>query len=66
MLSLTGKIAALYVERFDDSVVLGSVNEIEALTTSLAGKIWQKLMILELTDTMTQERVSVDAPAPEG
>jgi hypothetical protein len=49
MLSLTGKIAAMYVERFDDSVVLASVNEIEAMATSMAGKIWQKLMILELT-----------------
>jgi len=52
MLSLTGKIAAMYVERFDDSVVLASVNEIEALTTSMAGKIWQKLMILEMTGPM--------------
>lgn len=49
MLSLTGKIAAIYVEQFDDSVVLASVNEIEGLTTSMAEKIWQKLMILELT-----------------
>ena len=46
-LSLTGKIAALYVQRFDDSVVLASVNEVETLTTGLSGKIWQKLMILE-------------------
>ncbi len=47
MLSLTGKIAALYVQRFDDDAVLHAVNEIETLTTGLAGKIWQKLMILE-------------------
>jgi len=47
MLSLTGKIAALYVEEFDDSVVLASVNEVEGLTTALSNKIWQKLMILE-------------------
>jgi hypothetical protein len=47
MLSLTGKIAALYVQRFDDDVVLASVNEVEALTTGLSSKIWQKVMILE-------------------
>ena len=47
LLSLTGKIAALYVQRFDDDVVLNAVNEIEGLTTGLAGKIWQKLVILE-------------------
>ncbi len=47
MLSLTGKVAALYAERLNDSVVLSAVNEIETLTTGLARKIWQKLMILE-------------------
>jgi hypothetical protein len=47
MLSLTGKIAALYVEEFDDNVVLASVNEVEGLTTGLSNKIWQKMMILE-------------------
>ena len=47
MLSLTGKIAALYVQEFDDSVALASVNEIEALCTGLARKIWQKVSILQ-------------------
>jgi hypothetical protein len=46
LLSLTGKIAALYVQQFDDGVVLASVNEIETLTTGLSNKIWQKLVIL--------------------
>lgn len=46
MLSLVGKLAALYLQRFDDSVVLTAVNEIEELTTGLSRKIWQKLMIV--------------------
>lgn len=46
MLALTGKIAALYIQHFDDSVVLGAVNEIESLTTGLSRKIWQKLIIV--------------------
>ena len=46
MLSLTGKIAALYAQTLNDAVVLGAVNEIETLTTSLSRKIWQKIMIL--------------------
>ena len=46
MLSLTGKVAALYIQEFDDPVALASVNEIENLTTGLSRKIWQKLMIL--------------------
>ncbi len=46
MLSLTGKLAALYNQRFNDGIVLNTVNEIESLTTGLSRKIWQKLMIL--------------------
>ncbi len=46
MLSLIGKLAALYAQHYGDSVVMTSVNEIESLTTGLARKIWQKLMIL--------------------
>jgi hypothetical protein len=46
MLSLTGKVAALYVQTFDDSVALQAVNEIEDLTTGLSQKNWQKMMIL--------------------
>jgi hypothetical protein len=46
MLSITGKIAALYVQSFDDAVALAAVNEIENLTTGLSRKIWQKIMIL--------------------
>ena len=49
MLSLTGKVAALYVQNFEDSVALQAVNEIEALTTGLANKIWQKLTIAAAT-----------------
>ena len=46
MLSITGKIAALYIQSFDDGVALAAVNEVENLTTGLSRKIWQKLMIL--------------------
>jgi hypothetical protein len=46
MLSLVGKLAALYLQRSDDAVVLSTVDEIEGLTTGLARKIWQKLMII--------------------
>jgi hypothetical protein len=46
MLSLIGKLAALYVQKFDDPVALAAVNEVEDLTTSLSRKIWQKIMII--------------------
>jgi hypothetical protein len=47
LLSVTSKLAALLVQYFNDEVVLGAVNEIETLTTGLAGKIWQKIRLLE-------------------
>ena len=46
MLSLTSKLAALYVEDFDDDVALRGANDVETLTTGLSRKIWQKIMIL--------------------
>jgi len=47
MLSLVGKLAALYAQSTSDSVVLQSVNDIEALTNGISRKIWQKIMILD-------------------
>lgn len=47
ILSLTSKLAALYADRFTDSVVLQAVDEVEALTSGLSNKIWQKIMILD-------------------
>jgi hypothetical protein len=47
LLSVTGKLSALLVQRFKDEVVMGEVTEIEALTTGLAGRIWQKIQLLD-------------------
>lgn len=46
MLSLSGKIAAVYSQDLDDTVVVNAVNDIEVLTTGLSRKIWQKITIL--------------------
>jgi hypothetical protein len=46
MLSLVGKLATLYVQKFDDPVALAAVNEVEDLTNGLSRKIWQKIMII--------------------
>lgn len=45
-LSLISKVSALYVEGFQDSVILEAVDDIEGLTTGLAGKIAQKITVL--------------------
>jgi len=47
LLSLTGKLSALLVQRFKDDAVLAEVNEIEALASALSGRIWQKIQLLE-------------------
>jgi hypothetical protein len=47
LLSLTNKIAALFVQHFNDPLVLSTVNEIETLVTGLSGKIWQKITLLD-------------------
>jgi len=46
MLSLVGKAAALVAEESRDAVVLDSVGGIEALTTGMSRKIWQKISVL--------------------
>lgn len=46
MLSLLGKIAAVYVQRFDDEVAIEAVSEVEMLTANLVARIWQKTMLL--------------------
>jgi hypothetical protein len=47
LLALISKIAALYVQKFDDPVTLSAVNEVENLTNGLSRKIWQKIMIFD-------------------
>jgi hypothetical protein len=46
-LALISKIAAVYVERFQDPVLLNAVDDIEDLTAGFSRKIWQKITILE-------------------
>ena len=58
MLSLTGKIAALYVQKFNDPVALTAVEEVEELTTGLTRKIWQKIMILNFLMTRDGDQLS--------
>jgi hypothetical protein len=55
MLSLTAKIAALFAERFDDPVILQAVDEVETISTNLSGKIWQKIMILDIPELAEPE-----------
>ncbi|WP_235908459.1 hypothetical protein [Roseiconus nitratireducens] len=68
MLSLIGKIAALYIQRFDDPIAVAAVSEVEQLTTGLSRKIWQKIMLLnqlsgQIADPIRQSSAP-QSPAP--
>jgi len=63
-LALISKIAALYVQDFQDTVLLDAVDDVEELTSGLSRKIWQKLTILgNLTEAMPPGDAA--PPAPE-
>ncbi|HSU55993.1 MAG TPA: hypothetical protein VLT36_18190, partial [Candidatus Dormibacteraeota bacterium] len=47
MMALISKIAALYVQGFQDPALLDAVDDVEDLTAGFSRKIWQKLTILE-------------------
>ncbi|HVS30553.1 MAG TPA: hypothetical protein VMS98_03765 [Thermoanaerobaculia bacterium] len=51
LLSLVSKLAALHAQDLQDPVVLEAVNDIETLTNELSRKVWQKITILDLTQS---------------
>jgi hypothetical protein len=58
-LALISKIAALYVQGFQDPVLLDAVDDVEDLTAGFSRKIWQKITILEnLGRTLHLEQAS--------
>ena len=54
--ALISKIAALYVQDFQDPILLDAVDDVEDLTAGFSRKIWQKITILE----------GLENPAPIG
>ena len=60
-LALISKIAALYVQGFQDPVLLDAVDDVEDLTSGLSRKIWQKIIILDnLTRSLPKETTLAD------
>ncbi|MCO6051480.1 hypothetical protein NGM99_16975 [Mesorhizobium sp. RP14(2022)] len=47
MLSITGKLAALFAQSVNDAVVVDAVNDIETLGSNLSRKIWQKITLID-------------------
>ena len=47
MLSLISKIGFLYAQDYDDPEALEASNDLEALTTGISQKIWQKIRVVQ-------------------
>jgi hypothetical protein len=48
LLAIVSKLAALHAQYLQDTTVLNTVNDVENLAHGLSGKIWQKIMILDV------------------
>lgn len=47
MLSISGKLAALFAQSVNDAVVVDAVNDIEELGSNLSRKVWQKITMID-------------------
>lgn len=63
LLSLTSKIAALYVQNFPDTTALEAVDQVESLTTGLSRGIWQKLNILDRVVQQVSGKPNEESPS---
>ena len=59
LLSITGKLAALYAQAVPDEGVAQAVNDIELLGSSLSRKIWQKISVIDAKPAAKRKRVPV-------
>lgn len=66
MLSLVGKLAALYAQSLSDPIVVAAVNDIETLTNGLSRKIWQKIVMLDDVARVLESSPSSDADSTPG
>jgi hypothetical protein len=65
MLALISKIAALYVQGFQDPVLLDAVDDMEDLTAGFSRKIWQKITILENLGQVMHGQVKFEIQNPK-
>jgi hypothetical protein len=60
-MALISKIAALYVQGFQDPVLLDAVDDVEDLTAGFSRKIWQKITIVASLETSARLNQEADA-----
>lgn len=64
MLSITGKLAALFAQSVNDEVVVQAVNDIEELGSNLSRKIWQKITMIESYEQFRRQSIRADDHTP--
>ena len=63
LLAILSKVAAIYVQRFNDPETLRAAGDIEDLTVGLSRNIWQKIMILDrVVDAPVASAGTADCP----
>lgn len=62
MLAIIGKLAALYAERTQDPQIIATASDIEAMTTGLGRKIWQKIITVGPTAPASRPPLRGSAP----
>lgn len=53
---MSARVAARYAQSAMDPIVIGTESVLGRITSNIAGKIWQKIMII-------QQQMAADAPA---
>ncbi len=60
-MALISKIAALYVQGFQDPVLMDAVDDVEDLTAGFSRKIWQKITLLEGLPPLERPELDLNA-----
>ncbi len=69
MYSLTAKVATLYGQNSNDSLVISTITEIEQVTANLGAKVWQKIDMIQADGEKNSDPAAVEptrsrAPQP--
>ncbi len=64
MFSLTAKVATLYAQSSRDSLVIGTVTEIEQMAANLSAKVWHKITLIQADDNAAIHALHKQPPIP--
>ncbi|MBK8168735.1 MAG: hypothetical protein IPK60_00140 [Sandaracinaceae bacterium] len=52
MLAIIGKIAALYIQHFDDADTVSAASDVETLSSDLYRNVWQKILVIDRPNSL--------------